>query len=177
MPPLDERGVTMVELLVVILLLGVIGSVAMSTISTSLRVQHEQVSHLAALNDLKTAFERMTRDIRAADPLVSATSGQIVSRVCRPTGYVDRTYHVDAGGRLRGPANEVLASGLAYPPNSKLFTFTADNGAELNPETDPSVMNRIKFVTVRVRRPLPHNATIDLTNRVAIRNKGVNQCP
>ena len=64
----DQSGVTLVELLVVLVILGVVGSVVTTAIVSSLRSAAVTTDRVIAINELETAMQRMTRDLRAARP-------------------------------------------------------------------------------------------------------------
>jgi prepilin-type N-terminal cleavage/methylation domain-containing protein len=64
-----DDGFTLVELLVVLILMGVVGGVAMTAIVTSLQSAAVTQSRVEALHELETALQRITRDLRVADPL------------------------------------------------------------------------------------------------------------
>lgn len=62
----DERGVSLVELLVVMVFIGVIGTLLLSTFSTSTRAYGQVDDESRGLADLQTVVERLGRDLRAA---------------------------------------------------------------------------------------------------------------
>jgi len=70
----DQRGVTLVELLVVIVLLGVVGSYMTRSMVSGMRATMSTQSRFDGLADLQQSVNRMTRELRAADPLVRASS-------------------------------------------------------------------------------------------------------
>jgi prepilin-type N-terminal cleavage/methylation domain-containing protein len=69
-----EAGFTLVELLVVIVLLGVVGGVVVSAITTGLRSASASTARTMALHDIEVALQRVGRDLRAADPLYLTAS-------------------------------------------------------------------------------------------------------
>lgn len=62
----DERGVSLVELLVVMMFTGVIGTIMLTTLSTSTRAYGQVDDESRGLSDLQTVVERLGRDLRAA---------------------------------------------------------------------------------------------------------------
>lgn len=64
----DERGVSLVELLVVIVLMGVIGGIGTTSMVRGMKVSAATQSRFDALADLQRSVERMTRELRAAAP-------------------------------------------------------------------------------------------------------------
>jgi prepilin-type N-terminal cleavage/methylation domain-containing protein len=74
----SEAGFTLVELLVVMIILGIVGGITTTAVVTSLHSASNTESRIRALHELETALQRMTRDLRVADPLELspvATSG------------------------------------------------------------------------------------------------------
>lgn len=65
----SEAGVTLVELLVVFVLLGVVGGVVTSAVVSSLRSAAATNQKIEATNELEIAAQRITRDLRAAENL------------------------------------------------------------------------------------------------------------
>ena len=65
----EEGGVTLVELLVVILLLGVIGGFVTASVVNALQATRKGEARVMALNDLQRGIERVGRELRAAEEL------------------------------------------------------------------------------------------------------------
>jgi prepilin-type N-terminal cleavage/methylation domain-containing protein len=65
-----DGGFTLVELLVVLLLLGVVGSIITTSVITAFTSTRRGEARVHALNDLQRGLERVGRELRAADPLV-----------------------------------------------------------------------------------------------------------
>lgn len=70
----DESGFSLVELLVAMLLVGVVGSVVLSSSIQALRVQSDTTARLDAMHELEVAIQRASRDLRAANPLRISTT-------------------------------------------------------------------------------------------------------
>lgn len=66
----DERGVSLVELLVVIVLMSAIGGVVTTSLVKGMQVSASTQSRFDALADLQKSVDRITRELRAAAPLV-----------------------------------------------------------------------------------------------------------
>jgi prepilin-type N-terminal cleavage/methylation domain-containing protein len=65
----DRDGVTLVELLVVMILLGAVGSIVTSAVVTGLRSAAATQARIEALHELEVALQRVSRDLRAAKVL------------------------------------------------------------------------------------------------------------
>lgn len=63
----DESGLTLVELLIVLVIVGVVGAIATATMVDSLGATRRADERIQALTELQTASRRITREIRVAD--------------------------------------------------------------------------------------------------------------
>lgn len=66
----EQSGFTLVELLVVMVLMGVVGSITVAAIVTGMNSQRTTQARLDALHELEVAVQRSIRDLRAASPLL-----------------------------------------------------------------------------------------------------------
>ena len=76
-----EDGVTLIELLVVMFFLGIIGVITMNgflSMTQTSRAAHQRVD---ALDDLRPAVQRVTRELRAAEPLVLDPAGNYNDKI------------------------------------------------------------------------------------------------
>lgn len=65
-----EQGFTLIELMVVIAILSVIGGVVVASVVRALEVTTQANERTNALTDIERGLERVTRQIRVADPLL-----------------------------------------------------------------------------------------------------------
>lgn len=168
-----EDGVTLAELLAVIGVLGVVLAFVTGAVVHALGSQRRQSAQVAALNDAKLAFERVTRDIRAADPLRVAAFDRVTLDVRLAAAAVRTVTYERAGDGLvttdaaTGQAR-TLVGDLA--PGQPLFLFHLADGSTATGEAalDP---RSIRSVTVRLQVE-PHGAgrVVDLADRVVVRN-------
>jgi prepilin-type N-terminal cleavage/methylation domain-containing protein len=98
----DQRGFTLVELLVVMVIFGIVGTVVMASIIGAINATSKGEERVHAYNDLQRGLERVGRELRAASPLRLDPSGNyrdaVGARIVRggePTEY--RYYLADAG--------------------------------------------------------------------------------
>ncbi len=63
----DDGGYSLVEMLVVLLLLGIVGTVVTKGIVTTLRSTRIATQRAVALSQLQTAADRLSRELRAAE--------------------------------------------------------------------------------------------------------------
>jgi type II secretory pathway pseudopilin PulG len=84
-------------MLVVIVILGIVSAVVSAAIISSLRVQQVTESNVTSTSAARTAIERMSRDIRTANPLVTAQANLITFDMYYGTRCERRTYSVVSG--------------------------------------------------------------------------------
>lgn len=96
----DERGFTLVELLVVMLIVGVVGAVTTAGVVRGMRTTAEAQDRADAQAAIRTAAARASRELRVADPLRYATSTEVHLDVALSddTGVVHLRYVVVAAG-------------------------------------------------------------------------------
>lgn len=74
----SDRGFTLTELLVAIVLFALVGGAISTAAVSGLRHQREVQDRGDALAKARTALQRVDRDIRSASPLLAASSTQLV---------------------------------------------------------------------------------------------------
>jgi prepilin-type N-terminal cleavage/methylation domain-containing protein len=74
MRPAPERdaGFSLTELLIVIVLTGIIGSIVLTVVTTGLHQQTKVEDRNDSLAQARTALQRIDRDVRSANPLTAA---------------------------------------------------------------------------------------------------------
>ena len=169
-----EDGTGLVELLTAIGISAVVLAFVTGTVVDALRAQRRQTAQVEALNDANVGFERVTRDLRGAHPLVAVAPDQISLDIVRPGDdalrrvtyeRVDNKLVVTDGG---GGPTRALARNLA--PSPPLFVFhladgtTASGATTVNPRS-------VQAVTVHLRlEPAGAGRVVDLETRVVVRN-------
>lgn len=93
-----ERGFTLVELLVVIGILAVVGSVAVAGLVNGMRQSAHAQDRVEALTTTQTALARMSRELRAADPLREVATDRVTLDVRRGDELIHFRYRVVADG-------------------------------------------------------------------------------
>jgi uncharacterized protein (TIGR02599 family) len=173
-PRRGEEGFTLVEFLVAMSISAVMLAFVTGTVVSALRAQRRQTAQVAALNDAKLAFERVTRDIRGADPLQEATSDRIRLDVrLNDTTIRTVTYQRVAGARTLTAtegatgARTLVANLVAGQP---LFTFHLADGSTAT-SASALELRSVLSVTVRLQvEPEGGGRVVDMTNRVVLRN-------
>lgn len=95
----SDEGFSLVELLVVTLLLGVIGSVVVTGLVRSMQVSQETQARMQATAELQRTADRVGRELRAACPLTTADPLAASARVHRGGEILEHRFRV-AGGAL-----------------------------------------------------------------------------
>jgi prepilin-type N-terminal cleavage/methylation domain-containing protein len=139
---LRDAGFTLTELLVVITLTGIVGSITVAAVTTGLRKQSQVQDRNDALAQARTALQRVDRDIRSSDPLEAAQANQIVVQESQATETRTMTYSVipaagstsqlvvdesdvsSSGVALTSPPRRVVLSNLVNTSTNPVFNFS-----------------------------------------------------
>lgn len=169
-----EDGFTLVELLTAIAVSLVVMSVVTGIVVNAVQTQRRQVAQVDALNAAKVAFERITRDLRAADPLLIAEPDRARMEVERDGHRRSVTYRLTDGRVVVEDGADAeareLVDGVVPDADRPPFTFHLFDGTEVRGEAvaDPRTVRSVT-VALRVERP-EAGPVVDLDNRVLIRN-------
>ena len=168
-----EEGATLAELLAVIGILGVVLAFVTGAVVDAITSERRQTAQVAALNDAKLAFERVTRDIRRADPLHVVALDRITLDVRLADDDVRTVTYERAGASLvatdgaTGQGRALLGN---LVPGQPVFLFhladgsTATGEGRVNPRSVLSVTVRLQVA------PPGAGRVVDLANRVVVRN-------
>jgi prepilin-type N-terminal cleavage/methylation domain-containing protein len=167
-------GFTLVELLAAVAVSLVVVGVVTGTVIQGLQTQRRQVDQVEALNAAKLAFERVTRDLRAADPLLIAEPDRVRVGILRAGASSVVTYWRE-GDRLLARTGTGEASLLVdgvVPAADPVFAFHLFDGTDVGGSAvaDPRRVRSVT-VTLRVERPWA-GAVVNLDTRVLLRNAG-----
>ena len=168
-----EDGVTLVELLTVMGVSAVVLAFVTGTVVDALKAERRQTAQVAALNDAKLAFERVTRDIRGADPLLAAAQDRIVVNLRAADATTRTVIYQRVGARLvftdaATGAPRTLVGDLA--PSQPLFLFHLLDGSTATGIEVPDPRS-VRSITLQLRvEPAGAGRVVDLKNRVVVRN-------
>lgn len=166
-----EDGVTLVELMTAMVVSSVVLAFVAGTVISALAAQRRQTSQVAALNAAKLTFERVTRDIRGADPLQVAALDRIRLDVRLPDSTIRTvTYERVGNGLVATEAATGQASALVgdLATGQPLFLYHFADGSTDTAAIDP---RSVESVTVRLQvEPPGAGRVVDLVNRVVVRN-------
>lgn len=189
----DDQGVTLVELLVVILLMGVIGGYGTMSMVKGMKLSASTQSRFDALADLQRSVDRMTRELRAASP---AQTGGVPVVVSAPDRAVVDVWQDDFSSRLRftykycSTRQVILVRREAPAPAgipADIDCSTATDGILIervvNPvgtpvfkyfnasDVETTTAAQVRKIEVTVTRSMPNQPdTIQVTTMVRLRN-------
>lgn len=190
----DDSGITMVEVMVVIVLMGIVGSVMTTSLVKGMEASASTQSRFDALTDLQESVDRMTRELRAGAPVQVAESNRVAVVVYRNnfTQQVRYTYqycpstqrlHVWRQGPLPTPAPPATSAFPTAPAaldcatttvprvadavSSVVFSYRTRLGATMTTPVNPAQVGQIR---VRIQRSLPTQPAITVETVVRLRN-------
>ena len=112
----DERGMTIGELAIVAMLMGLIGAMIMTSLNATVRAGSIVQEKSASLQNVRTALEVIERDLRAANPIDAIDAALPVSQYATKIQF--SVYCADQGvdpcgdDRLRSVTYQVVANRL-----------------------------------------------------------------
>jgi type II secretory pathway pseudopilin PulG len=173
----SEVGASLVELLVVLVLVSVVGTIAVNGLVTAMRVSRQTEARVHAAAELQRAAERITRDVRAACPLEVLDGDRLVGVVHPGTGTAQRAiYRYDAATRTllsatADPTGPIVSSTerivmTDVEPAGPLFTYLGEDGTPVTAAAD------VRTVQISLRRDLREQDPVEIETMVALRNGG-----
>ena len=168
-----EDGFTLVELLTTLAVSAVVMAFVTGTVIHALRSQERQTSRVQALNDVKLAFERTTRDLRAAVPLRLAGNDEVLLDVRTATGATRTLTYRHVGDELvvtdaATAQPRTLVGGL--DSGLRVFRYHLADGSTATGETAVDARS-VRSITMHLRvEPDGTPSAIDLESRVLLRN-------
>jgi prepilin-type N-terminal cleavage/methylation domain-containing protein len=176
-----DAGFTLVELLVVMTLLSVIGGVVVSSLVTSMQSTRDTQTRVEAMAQLQRAAENVTREIRAACPIVgtSLDKDRITAAIQRDGERLRHTYRLDAAaGTLVQDVQQENAAGSWVTLISGrviISDLVADkSGFEFFDDASGAVTlpGDVRMVKVNLSRSLPDAGDVFVETAVSLRNGG-----
>lgn len=168
-----EDGFTLVELLTTLAVSAVVMAFVTGTVIHALRSQERQTSRVQALNDVKLAFERTTRDLRGADPLRLAGNDEVLLDVRSATGATRTFTYRNVGDELvvtdaATGQPRTLVGGL--DSGLRVFRYHLVDGSTATGEVAVDARS-VRSITMHLRvEPDGAPSAVDLESRVVLRN-------
>jgi type II secretory pathway pseudopilin PulG len=102
----------LVELVVGMVLMAVVGTIVLDGVIGGFKAQRVMESRSAELASLRTAVQRVTRELREADPVLSASATSITIEHATDAGSVQRTWWLDSASGSLKAKSVVTANGV-----------------------------------------------------------------
>ena len=183
----DEAGVGMVELFIVMILTSVIGATLLNGMVSSFRHQRQQVDYVQTLNTMKLGFERVTMELRGADPLVAASAesvtvrirrGPETSRTCQDVQFAltpaGTTSNLTTQNPVGSTARTVADGFLPATAGTPTFRYLDENQAVVSA---PIAVANVRYIEINLRANLEDAANpIVFQDRIFLRNRGGRGC-
>lgn len=118
----DDAGVSLVELLIAVVLMAVIGGAVTTSLVQGMQLTMSTQNRFDALADLQKSVDRITRELRAADPIVRANSNDdtAVVEVYRDQAFAEKlryTFYFCQADKVVKVRREVLPAGAPTTPS------------------------------------------------------------
>ena len=196
-----DAGFTLMELLVVVFIMGTIGTIVSGTIVQSMQASRREQERVFTVSTAQTALERLTRDLRTADPLVAANLNDVSMLVYRSGHCEQRRWWVDPQSRLLNsiapytaasdscatrtgttatPVTQVVMDNAGVDETTLIFRyFTKNPNSALTEVAAPvaaAQLSRIDSAELTIKGLLRENGSpVYLTSSIDLRN--VEQLP
>lgn len=172
--PSADGGFTLVELLVVFVILGVVGSIGTIAVTTTLRSASATTSRVVALDELQTAMQRVARDLRAAELFIitdtTSVDREVTADVFRGGELVRVTYSVEEQDGvdvlIREDTGQTLIT-LVDNEDEAVFTYL---DAEGNPIPDVDDYTKAQQIRIRFIRGIEGRQPVIVESLVNVRN-------
>jgi prepilin-type N-terminal cleavage/methylation domain-containing protein len=190
----SQNGFTLIELLVAMLIGSALFAVVPYTITQTFASNTRATAHVSVVTDVQLAVDRVSRDVRVANPIVAATTTSLTSRIYRAGTCTLVTYAVTSvplvdltasGYRATGNSltsstalcsapNTVTSTGVlirAIPTTAMPFSYLDANGAAvLPPFADQASLNHIFQVQISLQGSDRSGYVQALNTTVDVRN-------
>lgn len=183
-----EGGATLVEMLVILVLMGIVGSIVTNSLVLAMRTTMRSQDRAYSLAELQKGAERLSREIRSGTP-VTLTASSATLDVIRSGQRHRLTYTITAGGVLQqtkqvwnsstsNPALVAADSSTTTPVVTDLvvaapFTYFDREGTAIaTPAVPYSTVDRI---VITLQRQLDGQPAIRIDSGVELRNTHLNE--
>jgi len=172
-----EGGYSLPELLIVMVLLGVIGSVVTNSVVQGMQSTRRAQDRVAALTDLEKSVARIGRELRAACPVRTSTPTQVTVDSERQDTLWRYRYTLDTATQQLSEQRQRYDTASATwvtVADAPLISDATNTAAFSYVDTDNQATNdpsRVVGLGVTITRDLPEQDDITVTTRLSARNR------
>lgn len=175
----DEGGFTLVELMVTMLLVGIIGSATLAVTTSALRSQRFAIGQRVAMDDSRTAVDRMLKEVRGARRVYDDSTGtRLHVWVDADVDNVQDTSEqvvyeiVPSGGSARLQRSTAADAAGGIPPRTVVFNVDPTSpGFAYTPVPSPTTPTRLVAIELRTAQTGAADApTVSVSTNVRLRN-------
>lgn len=195
-----DEGYTLVELLVVLVIMGVVGTMVVTSFVAASRSTARATERVDALSDVRPAAERLTRDLRAASPLVLDLSGaydtSLGMQLTRGGETFEHTYYLTGSpgdhelwtrrvrfeddGTTTPLDDDSLVARVTNAADQPLFTYHDADGVEITCQATASTSDELAAcrdqhltasrVDVHLVRSTGNGRPVEFSSSITVRN-------
>lgn len=196
-PASDESGFSLVELMVVVLVFGVLSAVVGATLINAMGGTRRTQERTYRSADVQKTLELISKDVRVAIPITSASPNDLSVEVYRNGTCTQRRWYLDVGtktlvetsrnyaastscltaaGAPGGATSRVLLRDVQNSVADPLFTFYVLTPAGLRQEVTAlpvaaATLPKVRGVVAEIRVAGPENSRpVNMTTSVELRN-------
>ena len=125
-----ERGFTLIEIFIVIVILSIVSAITIYFLASSLRVYTMTINQKTLFDEGKLALERMCRDIRDANSITESSATSVTFTRTNATGAGQDIANETITFRLIGGNLEKVKTSIPYVIAENVSTFTVTRGAD-----------------------------------------------
>lgn len=173
----EDDGFTLIELLIVVVLLSVVGGIVTAGLMGAMESTRQTQDRTEAMAELQRGAERVSRELRAACPIVGTLQADHVeAEIYRDGERWRHTYRLDAATtslqqdveRYDVPDWVAVFSDrvLINDVDAVEFVYLDDDGATVTMASD------VRAVELRFRRDLAEQPPVEISTLVSLRNGG-----
>lgn len=166
----NKNGFTLIELVITMVLIGIVAYVVASSLSTGIRAFFVTDNRKEALDQARTAMERMTREIRNVRSSADISAADATTFTFFDVSGASISFALGGGNitRTSGTPN-ILATGISNSTlASGIFSYTLTTGAVTQTPT-PAQRLLIKRIKIDFRATI-NNENVALQSEVWPRN-------
>ena len=126
----SQKGFTLIEIIIVIVILGIVSAITIKFLTDGLRIYTMTVNQKTLFDEGKLALERMCRDIRDANSITGSSATSITFIRTNATGPGQDTANETITYRLIGGNLEKVKASTPYVIAGNVFAFTVTQGAD-----------------------------------------------